>query len=53
MLIQQTLDADPKANQEINLTGNLERDGNTMIFFIIEEVKEIILGFSQGTLKVL
>ena len=37
--------------QQINLTGNLEKD--TSIFFIIEEVKETILDFSKGTVKVL
>ena len=46
---QQKLDADPKAIQQINFTGNLERDGNTQIFFIIEGAKETILGFSKGT----
>ena len=40
---QQALDADPKPIQQINFTGNLERDGNTtMTFFIIEEVKETV-----------
>ena len=33
----------------MNFTGNLERDGNTTMFFIIEEVKETILNFSQET----
>ena len=50
---QQALDADPKAIGQINFTANLERDGNTTIFFVIEEVKERILNFSQGTVKVL
>ena len=52
---QQALDADPKAIQKVNFTGNLARHpvANTTIFFIIEEVKEIILDFSQGTVKVL
>ena len=49
---QQELDADPKANQQINFTGNSDRDGNTTMFFIIEETKETILDFSQGTVKV-
>ena len=49
---QQALDADPKAIQQINFTANLDRDGNTT-FCIIEEAKEIILDFSQGTVKVL
>ena len=50
---QQELDVDPKAIQQINFTANLHRDGNTTICFIIEEVKETILDFSQGTVKVL
>ena len=52
---QQALGADSKAIQQINFTGNLERDGNanTIIFFIIEEAKENVLDFSQGTVKVL
>ena len=32
---------------------NLDRAGNTIIFFIIEEAKETVLDFSQGTTKVL
>ena len=43
---QQPLDADPKAMQQINFTGNLDRAGNTM-FFIIDKAKETILDFSQ------
>ena len=50
---QQGLDADPKAIQQINFTANLDRDGDTTMFFIIEEAKETILDFSQGTVKVL
>ena len=50
---QQALDAHPKAIQEIDFTANLDRDGDTAIFFIIEEMKESIIGFSQGTIKVL
>ena len=50
---QQALDADPKAIQQINFTANLDLDGNTTIFFIIEETKETILDFSQGTAEVL
>ena len=37
---QQTLDGDPKATQQINFTANLDRDGNTTMFLIIEEAKE-------------
>ena len=50
---QQALDADPKAIQQINFTANLDRAGNTTMFFIIEEAKETVLEFSQGTVKVL
>ena len=49
---QNELDADPRAIQQINFTANLDRAGNTTIFFIIEEVKETIFEFSQGTVKV-
>ena len=48
---QQALDADPKAIQQINFTPNLDRAGNTKFYFIIEEAKETILDFSQGTVK--
>ena len=50
---QQELDADPRAIQQINFTANLDRAGNTTMFFIIEEAKETVLDFSQGTVKVL
>ena len=29
----------PRAIQQINFTANLDRDGNTTMFFIIEDVK--------------
>ena len=47
------LDADPRAIQQINFTVNLDRAGNTTILFIIEEAKETVFEFSQGTVKVL
>ena len=50
---QQALDADPRAIQQINFTANLDRAGNTKIYFILEEAKETVLDFSQGTVKVL
>ena len=50
---QQALDADPRSNQQINFTANLDRAGNTRICFLLEESKETILDFSQGTVKVL
>ena len=50
---QQPLDADPKAIQQINFIANLDRAGNTRFYFILEESKETIFEFSQGTVKVL
>ena len=46
---QQALDADRKAIQQINFSGNLEN--KSTIFFIIEITKETVLDFSQGTVK--
>ena len=50
---QQALDADPRAIKQINFTANLDRAGNIRVYFILEEAKETILDFSQGTVKVL
>ena len=50
---QQPLNADPKAIQQINFTANLDRAGNTRIYFILEEAKETALNFSQETVRVL
>ena len=50
---QQALDADPNAIQQINFTANLDWAGNTRIYFILEETKETVFEFSQGTVKVL
>ena len=53
----QELDADPNVIQQVNLPGNLNGgenvNDNTIMFFIIEKAKEVILDFSQGTVKVL
>ena len=57
---QQVLDADPKAIQQINFTGNLitqntqgqNINDNIIMFFITEEAKETILDFSQGNVKI-
>ena len=49
----QVLDADPKAIQQINFTTNVDRAGNTRLYFILEEAKETGFEFSQGTVKVL
>ena len=32
---QQALDADPKANRQINFTADLDRAGNTKFYFIL------------------
>ena len=50
---QQALDVDPKTIQQMNFTGNLDRAAGATMFCIIKEAKETILGFSQGTIKVL
>ena len=50
---QQALDADPKAIQQINFTANLDRGGSIRFYFILEEAKETIFEFSQGTVNVL
>ena len=43
---QQALDADPKAIQQINFTGNLEQDNGGTIFSIMEEAKETVFNFT-------
>ena len=50
---QQGLDSDTKAIQQISFTANLDRRGNSRIYFILEKAKETVLDFSQGTVKVL
>ena len=50
---QQAVDADPKAIQQINFTANLDASGRTRICFILEEAKETVFEFLQGTGKVL
>ena len=50
---QQALDADPRAIEQNNYTANLDIDGITRFYFILEEVKETIFDFSQGTVRVL
>ena len=50
---QQALDADPRAIQQINFTANLDKAGNTTMFFTTEEAKQTVLHFPQGTVKVL
>ena len=50
---QQVLDANPKGIQQFNFTRNLDRAGNTALFFIIQEAKKNILDFSQGIMRAL
>ena len=50
---QNALDVDPKVIQQINFSANLDRAGNTRFYFILEEGKETVFEFSQGTVKVL
>ena len=42
------LDADPKAIQQTNFTANLDRDGNTRLYFTLEEAKETVLIFIRN-----
>ena len=49
---QQGLDADPKAIEQVIFTANLDRK-NAIFYFILEEAKETVFEFSQGTVKVL
>ena len=50
---QQAVNADPKEIKQINLAENLDQAGNKTMVFILEEVKETIFDFSQGTARVL
>ena len=44
---QQVLDADLKAIQQINLTGNLGKVGDTTIFFIFKRERKYFTFFHQ------
>ena len=46
------LDDDPKAVQQIHFTANLDGAGNTRFYFILEEAKETVFEFLQGSVKV-
>ena len=50
---QQASDADPRSIQQINFIENLDRAGNTRFYCILEEGKETVFEFLQGTVKVL
>ena len=38
---QQTLDADPRTNQKINFTANLDTAGNTRIYSFLKKQKKL------------
>ena len=50
---QQALGADSRVIEQISFPANLDRAGNTTVFFIIEKAKETVFQSSQGTIKVL
>ena len=50
---QQAIDGDPKSIQRINITGNLDRAGNTTVLFIIEKADKNTLNIPKGALTVL
>ena len=50
---QETLDDHPRAIQKINFTAYIDCAVNKKIYFIIEEAKETVLDFQQGSVKVL
>ena len=50
---QEKLDTHTKTIQQINFTRNLGKAEGEAMFFIIAEVKETVLHFSKGTVKVL
>ena len=50
---QQTIDADPRAIQQIDFTANLDGARKTRIYFILEEARQTVLDFTHRTVKVL
>ena len=46
---QQALYSNLKAIQQINFTGNLDQADQTVMYFVIEGVKETVLDSSQAT----
>ena len=50
---QQSLNSDPRAIQQINFTVNVDRVGNTTMFFIIAKAKETVVELLQRTIKIL
>ena len=50
---QEKLHVDAKATQQISFTGNSNRREGATMFLIIEEAKETVLDYSNGTVDVL
>ena len=50
---QPALESDPRAIEQINFTGNLDRATTARIYFILEEVKKTVLDISQETVNIL
>ena len=48
---QYVLDADPRAILQINFIANLDRAGNTVMFFITKETKETVLRLFKRNCK--
>ena len=48
---KEALNTDPKAIHQINFTGRIDSARLITMFFILEEGKETILEFSQGTVR--
>ena len=48
---QRELDADPRAIQQINFTGNVP--ANTELYYVLEKAKETVFEFGQGMVKVM
>ena len=50
---RKALYTNPKAIQQINFTANVHWSGSAITVFIVEEAKETILDFSQGSIRVI
>ena len=50
---QEKLFVDTKATQQINFAGNTNRREGPTMFIIVEEAKETVLDYSNGTVEIL
>ena len=48
---QQTLDVDPRGIQQINFKVNFDHDGDTIMFFILEEARKLFRTFYKELSK--